>query len=113
MNAHGTATRANDVTETHAIREVFGDHADSLAVSSTKSMHGHAMGASGAIELALSILSLREKLLPPTLNLDEPDPECDLDYVPLDARRTSARMMISSSFGFGGLNGVVVCRVIR
>jgi nodulation protein E len=112
INAHGTATRTNDPTETRAIRAVFGTHADALAVSSTKSMHGHAMGASGAIELALSILSLRERLIPPTLHLETPDPECDLDYVPREARAGKVDLMMSSSFGFGGLNGVVIARIL-
>ncbi len=113
INAHGTATRANDLTETRAIHRTFGDHARSLAVSSTKSMHGHAMGATGAIEMALSIVSLRAGLLPPTLNLDSRDPECDLDYVSDGPRPTEASTFISSSFGFGGLNGVLACRIIR
>lgn len=113
VNAHGTSTRANDVTETRAIRDVFGPHADKLEISSTKSMHGHAMGASGAIELGLSILSLQAGILPPTLNLFNRDPECDLDYIPLEPRPTGATLLMSNSFGFGGVNGVVVCRVRR
>jgi nodulation protein E len=112
INAHGTATRTNDPTETRAIHAVFGTDAGRLAVSSTKSMHGHAMGASGAIELALSIVSLREGLIPPTLHLETPDPECDLDYVPREARAGKIDLMMSSSFGFGGLNGVVIARIL-
>jgi nodulation protein E len=110
INAHGTATRANDSAETAAIKEVFGETARALAVSSTKSMHGHAMGASGAIEIALSLLVLNEGYIPPTANLHHPDPECDLDYVPLYARQRLVDCFLSNSFGFGGLNGVVVLR---
>lgn len=109
INAHGTATRANDATETRAIRNVFGAHVP--PVSSTKSLHGHAMGASGAIEIASSLLALRDGFLPPTLNLDTPDPECDLDYVPHTPRETRARTFLSNSFGFGGMNAVVAVRV--
>lgn len=112
VNAHGTGTRANDLIETAALKDVFGASSPGPPASSTKSMHGHAMGASGAIELALSILSLREGFLPPTINLTEPDPECDLDYVPLTARPTDTRVVMSNSFGFGGLNGVVVARIV-
>lgn len=109
INAHGTATRANDVTETRAIKEVFGT---SVPVSSTKSMHGHAMGASGAIEIACSLAALREGFLPPTINLDTPDPECDLDYVPHSARGARAGLFLSNSFGFGGMNAVVAVRTL-
>jgi beta-ketoacyl-acyl-carrier-protein synthase II len=112
INAHGTATRANDVTETKAIKSVFGERAYAIPVSSTKSMHGHAMGASGAIEIASSILALRRGLLPPTINLEQPDPDCDLDYVPF-ARPTTAQVFLSNSFGFGGMNGVVAVRVMK
>jgi nodulation protein E len=110
INAHGTGTRANDQTETEAIREVFGSRADSVPVSSTKSMHGHAMGASGAIEIVASLLALQRGLLPPTINLDQPDPACDLDYVPNKARATNAEVFLSNSFAFGGLNGVLAIR---
>lgn len=110
INAHGTATRANDSTETRAIKEVFGPDAHRIPVSSTKSMHGHAMGASGAIEIALSLLSLNAGLIPPTINLVTPDPECDLDYVPNAARSGSAKVFLSNSFGFGGMNAVVAVR---
>jgi nodulation protein E len=109
INAHGTGTRANDATETNAIRAVFGEHAP--PVSSTKSLHGHAMGASGAIEIASSLLALRDGFLPPTINLDRPDPECDLDYVPHTARETRVDAFLSNSFGFGGMNAVVAVRV--
>jgi nodulation protein E len=110
INAHGTATRANDSTETAAIRSVFGDHADRLAVSSSKSMHGHAMGASGAIELALSLVALNAGWIPPTLNLTAPDPECDLDYVAEGARQAAVTAFLSNSFGFGGMNAVLAVR---
>ena len=110
INAHGTATRANDETETRAIRDVFGARADDIPVSSTKSMHGHAMGASGAIEIVASLLALERGLIPPTINLERPDPACDLDYVPNVARPGSARVFLSNSFAFGGLNGVVAIR---
>jgi 3-oxoacyl-(acyl-carrier-protein) synthase len=105
VNAHGTATRANDAAEAIAIRSVFGPHRP--AVSSTKSMHGHAMGASGAIETVCSILSLREGFLPPTINLQNPDPECDLDHVANAARSASVLHFLSNSFGFGGMNAVL------
>jgi len=110
INAHGTATPANDVTETRAIREVFGDHADRLAVSSTKSMHGHLMGAAGGIELVATICALEHGILPPTVNLDEPDPECDLDYVPNQARECQVDVALSNSFAFGGLNAALAVR---
>jgi len=112
INAHGTGTRANDPTETRAIKEVFGAAAKSIPVSSTKSMHGHAMGASGAIELACSIGALREGFLPPTINLAQPDPECDLDYVPNQGRSARAEVFLSNSFGFGGMNAVLAVRVL-
>ena len=105
INAHGTGTRANDVTETAAIRSVFGG--DVPPVSSTKSLHGHAMGASGAIEIAASLLSIRAGFLPPTINLEKPDPECDLDYIANEARTAAVRAFLSNSFGFGGMNAVV------
>ena len=110
INAHGTATRANDPTETAAIKQVFG--ASVPPVSSTKSLHGHAMGASGAIEIASSILALREGFLPPTINLDNPDPSCDLDYVPNQPREARAAAFVSNSFGFGGMNAVVAVRLL-
>ena len=109
INAHGTGTRANDTTETAAIHSVFG--ADAPPVSSTKSMHGHAMGASGAIEIASSLLALREGFLPPTINLERPDPECDLDYVPNETRNARVTAFLSNSFGFGGMNAVVAVRI--
>jgi nodulation protein E len=112
INAHGTATQANDVTETRAIQHVFGDAALRVPVSSTKSMHGHAMGASGAIEIACSLLALNEGFLPPTINLDAPDPACDLDYVPNRSRVARAGAFLSNSFGFGGMNGVVAVRTM-
>lgn len=110
INAHGTATPANDPTETRAIRRAFGAHADALAVSSTKSMHGHALGAAGAIELVAAIGALRDGVLPPTTNFIDPDPDCDLDYVPNVAREKTVRAALSNSFAFGGLNAVVALR---
>ncbi len=110
INAHGTGTPANDPTETAAIRRVFGTHANALAVSSTKSMHGHALGAAGAIELVAAIGALRDGVVAPTLNFVDPDPVCDLDYVPNIAREKTVRAVLSNSFAFGGLNAVIALR---
>jgi nodulation protein E len=110
INAHGTGTPANDPSETRAIRQVFGRHADRLAVSSTKSMHGHALGASGALELVAVLGALREGVVPPTANYDRPDPACDLDYVPHVARTMPVRAALSNSFAFGGLNAVLALK---
>jgi len=113
INAHGTATRANDAMESRAIRELFGPLADRIAVSSTKAMHGHAMGASGAIEIALSLLALNAGVIPPTMNLSQPDPACDLDYVANAPREARVTTFLSNSFGFGGMNGVVAVRTVH
>ncbi|HLJ49664.1 MAG TPA: beta-ketoacyl-[acyl-carrier-protein] synthase family protein [Bryobacteraceae bacterium] len=110
INAHGTATTANDSTETTAIRQVFGPHADKLAVSSTKSMHGHALGAAGAIEGVATLMALRCGTLPPTANYTTPDPACDLDVIPNTARKAHVEAALSNSFAFGGLNAVLVFR---
>jgi len=110
INAHGTGTTANDVTETAAIRRVFGGDADRLAVSSTKAVHGHAMGAAGALELAVTIGALRDRIVPPTANFTVADPACDLDYVPHDARPRDIRAALSNSFAFGGLNAVLAVK---
>jgi 3-oxoacyl-[acyl-carrier-protein] synthase II len=109
INAHGTATYWNDLVETQAIKKVFGDHAYRVPVSSTKSMHGHTMGAAGAIEFVISLLAIRNQALPPTINLDQPDPECDLDYVPNRGREgVKVDTVMSNSFAFGGTNAVLV-----
>ena len=110
INAHGTGTQANDSTETRAIRTLFGGHADRLAVSSTKSMHGHALGGGGAIELVAVIGALREGVVPPTINYLGADPECDLDVVPNAAQQRPVRAALSNSFAFGGLNAVLALR---
>lgn len=110
INAHGTGTPLNDKAETLAIKSVFGDHAYRLAVSSTKSMTGHMMGASGAVEAVVCALAIRDGIVPPTINLDDPDPECDLDYVPATARRLPVRATLSNSFGLGGHNASIVLR---
>lgn len=112
INAHGTGTPLNDVTETNVIKEVFGDHARKLAISSTKSMHGHAMGATGAIEMVATVLAVDKGTIPPTANYTRPDPQCDLDYVPNEARQKEIRVAISNSFAFGGLNAVLLVRKI-
>jgi len=110
VNAHGTGTAANDVTETRALKQVFGDHAGSLAVSSTKSMVGHALGGAGALEMAAVVLGMRDNIIPPTANYVERDPQCDLDYVPNDPREMQIDAAISNSFAFGGLNAVMALR---
>jgi nodulation protein E len=110
VNAHGTGTSANDSTETAAIRCVFGAHADRLAVSSTKSMHGHALGAGAALECLATTIALRDGILPPTANFTEPDPQCDLDVIPNQARRAQVEYALSNSFAFGGLNAVLALR---
>ncbi len=110
VNAHGSGTKANDVTETRALHSVFKEHARKLAVSSTKSMHGHALGAAGALELIATVLAMREGIAPPTANYSDRDPDCDLDYLPNQARDISIRAAISNSFAFGGLNAVLALR---
>jgi 3-oxoacyl-[acyl-carrier-protein] synthase II len=108
INAHGTSTPLGDIAETRAIRTVFGQYADKLAVSSTKSTTGHLLGGAGALEAVFSVLALRDQVAPPTINLDNPDPECDLDYVPNEARQMPIDAVVTNSFGFGGTNGSLV-----
>ena len=110
INAHGTGTTANDATESRAIRRVFGEAADRLAVTSTKAVHGHAMGAAGALELAAVLGAMRDHVIPPTANFAESDPACDLDYVPNEARQKEVRAALSNSFAFGGLNAVLAVK---
>jgi 3-oxoacyl-[acyl-carrier-protein] synthase II len=107
INAHGTSTPLNDKMETKAIKTVFGQYAYKLAVSSTKSMTGHLLGGAGALEAAICVLTLRYGIIPPTINLTHPDPECDLDYVPNIARKAAINHVLSNSFGFGGHNSVL------
>ena len=108
INAHGTSTPLNDAAETKAIKKVFGEHAYKLMVSSTKSMTGHLLGGAGGLEGVLTVLSLYEGVIPPTINLEEPDPECDLDYVPNQARKADIKIALSNAFGFGGTNACVI-----
>jgi len=110
INAHGTSTPAGDKSESSAIRTLFGDHAHQLAVSSTKSMTGHLLGAAGGVEAIISVLAIREGIIPPTINLDTPDPDCDLDYVPHTARKADVRVALSNSFGFGGHNATLILK---
>ncbi len=108
INAHGTSTNAGDLAETMGVKKIFGDHAQKVMVSSTKSMTGHLLGAAGAVEAIFSILALRDQVAPPTINLDNPDEGCDLDYVPHTARQTKLDCVMSNSFGFGGTNGSLI-----
>ena len=108
INAHGTSTGAGDVAETNAIKSSFGDHAHKLSVSSTKSMTGHLLGAAGGVEAVFAVMALKDQSVPPTINLDNPDPACDLDYVPHTARDLPIQHALSNSFGFGGTNGTLI-----
>jgi 3-oxoacyl-[acyl-carrier-protein] synthase II len=108
VNAHGTSTPIGDVIETRALKRVFGDHAKKVAISSTKSMTGHLLGGAGGLEAGISVLALRDQILPPTINLATPDPECDLDYIPNVARKADVEYALSNSFGFGGTNAALI-----
>ncbi|OUQ87980.1 beta-ketoacyl-[acyl-carrier-protein] synthase II [Brevibacillus brevis] len=110
INAHGTSTGQGDIAETQAIKTVFGEHAYKLAVSSTKSMTGHLLGATGGVEAIATAYALRDQILPPTINLENPDPECDLDYVPNHARKATVNVAVSNTFGFGGHNATVILK---
>ena len=110
INAHGTATMLNDLSETKAIKTAFGKEAFNIPVSSTKSMTGHMMGATGALEAVFSVLAIRDGWIPPTINYETPDPDCDLDYVPNQARQVPVNIVVSNAFGFGGHNSVLVIR---
>jgi nodulation protein E len=112
INAHGTGTKLNDSAETKAIHEVFGPDAKSLSISSTKSVHGHVMGASGAIELVITLLAMKNSLVPPTANFHGPDPECDLNCTPNEPHSRRIRIALSNSFAFGGLNAVLAVRTL-
>ena len=110
INAHGTSTPQGDICETQAIKTVFGDHARKLAVSSTKGATGHMLGAAGAVEMAICAKAIQTNIVPPTINYEYPDPECDLDYVPNTAREMSVHAVINNSFGFGGHNATIVAK---
>jgi 3-oxoacyl-[acyl-carrier-protein] synthase II len=113
INAHGTSTPVGDVCETKAVKHAFGQYAKKgLAVSSTKSMTGHLLGAAGAVEMAACVMAMRDGVLPPTINLDNPDPQCDLDYVPNEARERKVKIAVSNSFGFGGHNSSLLIKAV-
>ena len=113
INAHATSTVLGDLAETTAIKRAFGEHARRVAVSSTKSMTGHLLGAAGVVEAIFCVLAIRDQVAPPTINLDNPDEGCDLDYVPHTARQMPIEVAVSNSFGFGGTNGTLVLRALR
>jgi 3-oxoacyl-[acyl-carrier-protein] synthase II len=113
INAHGTSTKYGDELETMAIKTVFGNNARKVPVSSTKSMIGHLLGAAGGVEAVISVLALVHGVLPPTINLENPDPECDLDYIPNTARKAPIEIAMSNSFGFGGTNATLIFRKFR
>lgn len=108
INAHGTSTQMNDISETQGMKTVFKEHAKKVAISSTKSMTGHLLGAAGGVESVFSILAIRNGVAPPTINYETPDPECDLDYVPNQAREQNIKTVMSNSFGFGGTNATLI-----
>jgi 3-oxoacyl-[acyl-carrier-protein] synthase II len=108
INAHGTSTQMNDLSETQGMKAVFKEHAKDVAVSSTKSMTGHLLGAAGGVESVFSVLALKNGVIPPTINYETPDPECDLDYVPNQARERKIKTVMSNSFGFGGTNATLI-----
>jgi 3-oxoacyl-(acyl-carrier-protein) synthase len=110
INAHGSATLLNDVTETHAIKNAFGEFAHRIPISASKSMTGHLIGATGALEAVVCVLAIKHGIIPPTVNLEHPDPECNLDYVPNEAREVEVKTAVSNSFGFGGHNSVLIFR---
>jgi 3-oxoacyl-[acyl-carrier-protein] synthase II len=110
INAHGTSTQLNDLYETRAIKTVFGEHARSIPISSTKSMTGHLLGGAGGIETAFTALTIDRGVIPPTINLENPDPDCDLDYVPNIARKTNTKTAMTNSFGFGGTNAALILK---
>ncbi len=110
INAHGTSTPLNDLYETQAVKTVFGEANPDVPVSSTKSMTGHMLGAAGGVEAVFTAMAIRDGMIPPTINLDEPDPECDLDYVPNRAREKEIRVAMSNTFGFGGVNATLVLK---
>jgi 3-oxoacyl-[acyl-carrier-protein] synthase II len=113
INAHGTSTVINDVSETKAIKAVLGEHSKKVPISSNKSMLGHLLGAAGGVEAIFTILAIRDGIIPPTINYDTPDPECDLDYVPNIARKAEVKIALSNSFGFGGVNATLVFRKFK
>jgi 3-oxoacyl-(acyl-carrier-protein) synthase len=113
INAHGTATVINDVSETKAIKAALGEHSKKVSISSNKSMIGHLLGAAGGVEAIFTVLTIRDGLIPPTINYNTPDPECDLDYVPNVARKRGVNIALSNSFGFGGINATLVFRKFK
>ena len=113
INAHGTSTKLNDLSENKAIKALFGEHAYKLAISSTKSMTGHLLGGAGGLEAAFTVLTIKHGIIPPTINYETPDPECDLDYVPNQARKAEVKVAMSNSFGFGGTNACLVFKAFQ